>query len=57
MGNHLQDSCQLIAQQDYEDAVAYFSPLHKLLSLLRDGEEIVFGDKIGSWVLPGDEVQ
>jgi len=57
MGDYLQGSCQLTAQGDYQYAVACFELLHKLLSLLWDGEEIVFGDEIGSWMIPGNEQQ
>jgi len=57
MGNYLQDSCQLTAQKDYEDATVCFGLLYELLALVWDGEEIVFGDEIGSWMLPGDEKQ
>ena len=57
MGDYLQDSCQLTAQGDYQYAVACFALLYKLLALVWDGEEIVFGDEIGSWMLPGDEKQ
>lgn len=57
LGDYLQDSCQLTAQGDYQSAVACFAPLYELQALLWDGEEIVFGDEIGNWMLPGDEKQ
>lgn len=57
MGGYLQDSCQLTAQGDYEDAVVCFKLLYELLALVWNGEEIIFGDEIGSWMLPGDEKQ
>jgi hypothetical protein len=57
LGNYLQDSCQLTAQGDYQEAVACFALLYELIELLREGEEIVFGDEIGTWMIPGDEKQ
>lgn len=55
MGDFLQDSCQLTAQGAYSQAVACFGLLYELVKEVDDGEEIVFGDEIGSWMIPGDE--
>lgn len=53
----LQDSCQLTAQESYLQAVACFGLLYTLIGEMEDGDEIVFGDEIGSWMIPGDEKQ
>ena len=57
MGDFLQDSCQLTAQGEYLHAVACFGLLYELIDEMEDGDEIVFADEIGSWMIPGDEKQ
>lgn len=57
LGNFLQDSCQLTAQEEYLSAVACFGLLFELIDEMEAGEEIVFADEIGSWMIPGDEKQ
>lgn len=57
MGELLRDSCQLTAQEMYQQAVACFGMLYEVLEEMENGEEIVFGDEIGSWMIPGDEKQ
>lgn len=57
MGELLQDCCQLAAQGAYPHTVAGFGLLYELLEEMEKGEEIVFGDEIGSWMIPGDEKQ
>lgn len=57
LGDLLQASRQLTAQGDHSHAVACFGMLYKLVDALDAGEEIVFGDEIGSWMIPGDEKQ
>ncbi len=57
LGDLLQDSCQLTAQEAYRHAVACFGLLYELIEEMERGEEIVFGDEIGSWMIPGDEKQ
>lgn len=57
LGDLLQDSCQLTAQQEYQQAVACFGLLYELIDEMEHGEEMVFGDEIGSWMIPGDEKQ
>ncbi len=54
---YLRDSCQLTAQADYLSAVACFGLLYELIDEMESGDEIVFGDEIGSWLIPGDEKQ
>ena len=57
LGDLLKASCQLTAQRDHLHAVACFGILYKLIEAMEKGEEIVFGDEIGSWMIPGDEKQ
>lgn len=55
MGDLLKASTQLTAQGDHLHAVACFGTLYELIEEMEKGEEIVFGDEIGSWMIPGDE--
>lgn len=57
IGVYLRDSGQLTAQADYLSAVACFGLLYELIDEMESGDEIVFGDEIGSWLIPGDEKQ
>lgn len=57
IGDLFQGSCQLTAQGAYQHAVACFGLLYELIEEMENGEEIVFGDEIGSWMIPGDEKQ
>jgi hypothetical protein len=57
LGDLLQDSCQLTVQQDHLGAVVCFGILYELIDAMECGKEIVFGDEIGSWMIPGDAKQ
>ena len=57
LGDLLKASCQLTTQEDHLHAVACFGILYELIGTMERGEEIVFGDEIGSWMIPGDEKQ
>jgi hypothetical protein len=57
LGDLLKASCQLTTQGDHLHAVACFGILYELIDTMERGEEIVFGDEIGSWMIPGDEKQ
>ena len=57
LGDFLQDTCQLTAQEEYLAAVACFGLLFELINEMEAGEEIVFADEMGSWMIPGDEKQ
>lgn len=57
LGDFLQDSCHLTAQGEYLHAVVCFDRLYALIKDMEYGDEIVFGDEIGSWMIPGDEKQ
>lgn len=57
LGDYLQASCQLTAQGDHLHAVACFGILYELIDAMERGEEIVFAEEIGGWMIPGDEKQ
>jgi hypothetical protein len=57
LGDLLKASCQLTTQGDHLHAVACFGILYELVGAMERGEEIVFADEIGSWMIPGDEKQ
>jgi hypothetical protein len=57
LGDLLKATRQLTVQGDHLHAVACFSILYELIDALERGEDIVFGDEIGSWMIPGDEKQ
>ena len=57
LGDLLNASCRLTAQGDHLHAVACFGILYELIGTMERGEEVVFGDEIGSWMIPGDEKQ
>lgn len=51
----LEASNGLTAQGDHANAVACFNVLYELIEAMERGEEIVFADEYGSWMIPGDE--
>jgi hypothetical protein len=57
LGDLLQASSQLTTQGGHLHAVACFGMLYELIDAMGSGDEIVFGDEIGSWMIPGDEKQ
>lgn len=57
LGDLLQASAQLTAQGDHLHAVACFGTLYALIDLMEHGEEIVFAEELGSWMIPGDKKQ
>ena len=55
LGQLLQASKQLTKQKEHSRAVACFTILYALVGAMEDGQEIVFADELGSWLIPGDE--
>lgn len=55
LGQLLQASTQLTKQKEHSGAVACFTILYELIGAMEDGQEIVFADELGSWMIPGDE--
>ncbi len=48
-------STELATKGENAFAVKCFSILYELIDELESGEEIVFADELGSWMIPGDE--
>ena len=57
LGDFLEESSTLTKQGEHAQAVACFGLLYALIDAMESGEEIVFADEIGSWMIPGDEKQ
>ncbi len=57
LGDFLKDSSRLTAQGEHEPAVSCFQILYQLIDAMESGEDIVFADELGSWMIPGDEKQ
>jgi hypothetical protein len=55
MGDYLEDSSRLTDQGDHEIAVQCFKILHELIDEMEAGEEIIFADEYGTWMITGDE--
>ncbi|BAB78348.1 hypothetical protein ACN23B_28290 (plasmid) [Anabaena sp. FACHB-709] len=55
LGDLLQSSCQLTKQKKHTSAVESFEILYELITKMEDGEEIIFADEYGSWMIPGNE--
>ncbi len=55
LGDYLKDSTQLTAQEEHALAVECFSLLYHVIDKMEDGEEIVFAEELGGWMIPGDE--
>ena len=57
LGNFLQASAQFTARGEHHHAIACFGILYELIERMEKGEEIVFADESGSWMIPGGEKQ
>jgi hypothetical protein len=55
LGDLLQASVQLTKQKDHISAVESFKLLYELIEKMENGEEIIFADEYGSWMIPGNE--
>jgi hypothetical protein len=51
----LADSAKLTVQGDHALAVECFGLLYQLIGRMEKGEELVFADELGSWMIPGEE--
>ena len=54
-GELLEASSKLTEQGEHSKAVECFNLLYELIGAMESGEEIVFADEYGSWMIPGDE--
>ena len=57
VGDLLTESARLSEQGDHVHAVACFRILYELIDAMASGEEIVFADECGTWMIPVDEKQ
>lgn len=55
LGDLLQSSSQLTKQKEQSSAVISFNILYELIDKMEYGEEIIFADEYGSWMIPGNE--
>ena len=55
LGDLLQASTQLTRQKEHTSAVESFKILYELIAKMEYGEEIIFADEYGSWMIPGNE--
>ncbi len=55
LGDYLEESSVLTEQGAHEVAVQCFKLLYDLIDKMEDGEDIVFADELGGWMIPGDE--
>jgi hypothetical protein len=55
LGDFLARSTQLADQGQHHDACMCFGLLYDLIAQMERGEEIVFAEEVGSWMIPGDE--
>ncbi len=55
LGDLLQASAQLTKQKEHASAVESFQILYELIAKMEYGEEIIFADEYGSWMIPGNE--
>jgi hypothetical protein len=49
------DVCKLTARGKHAQAVSCFALLYELLEAVDSGEEIIFAEEAGSWMIPTDE--
>lgn len=55
ISDHLEDCSRLSDQGDHEIAVQCFKIIHELIDKMLSGDEIVFADEYGTWMITGDE--
>ena len=55
ISDYLEDSSRLTDQGEHEMAVQCFKLLYELIDKMEDGDEIVFADEYGTWMINGDE--
>lgn len=55
IGDLLKSSTQLTKQKEHTSAVESFKILYELIAKMEYGEEIIFADEYGSWMIHGNE--
>lgn len=56
IGDHLGFVSELVEEEEYETALHCFKLLYELIDRMEEGEEIVFADELGAWMI-GDTEQ
>ena len=57
ISDYLEDSSRLTDKGDHEIAVQCFRLIYELIDKMEDGDEIVFADECGPWMITGDEIR
>jgi len=55
LGDFLEAVTKVSMKGNHTVAVECFKILHKLIDEMLDGDEIIFADEYGTWMIPGDE--
>ncbi|MBJ7900226.1 MAG: hypothetical protein GC158_09965 [Cyanobacteria bacterium RI_101] len=55
LGELLEASAQLTRQKEHQAAVDSFKILYELIAKMENGDDIIFADAFGSWMIPGQE--
>ena len=55
LGDFLTNSAKLTKQGNHQLAIDCFTVLYELIEHMENGEEIIFADECGSWMIPADE--
>jgi len=55
IGELLEESSKLTEQGDHSNAVKCFGLLYELIDVMERGDEIVFAEEYGTWMIPGEE--
>lgn len=55
LGDLLDAATRISMKGEHTAAVKCFRILHELIDKMEDGEDIVFADEYGTWMIPGDE--
>ena len=55
LNDFLLNSTQLSQASNHLAAIECFSILYELIKRMEDGDEIIFADEYGSWMIPADE--
>jgi hypothetical protein len=55
LGDLLGDAAKVSEKGNHKVAVECFKILYELIDKMEDGDEIIFADEYGTWMIPGDE--
>ena len=54
LGNYLDESTKLVRRKEFETANKCFEYLYDLIEKMENGEEIIFADEYGTWMITAD---